>query len=151
MSVRLLDGTRSRLMQSCQSRNVLKPSNRASLISLPRFQYSLARLMIAITVVAIVLFLATKVGAFLGIILYSIVACVVPTVLVTCVIYGRRDFRAFAIGAFVPWVVALILRIPWSPDGFWGGFWEIVWLLVMGCVCGVVGVATRRWIDHDPS
>lgn len=116
---------------------------------MPRFQYSLGRLLIGITVVAVVLFLATKVGAFIGIILYSFVACVVPTVLVMCVIYGRRDFRAFAIGAFVPWIVALILRIPWSPDSFWDGFWEIVWLLVMGNVCGFVAVATRRWIGRE--
>ncbi len=65
-----------------------------SLISVPRLQFSLAKLLIAIAVVAVLLFLATKVGSFVEIVLFSFVACVVPTPLVICAIYGRGDVRS---------------------------------------------------------
>jgi hypothetical protein len=116
-----------------------------SLTSIPRFQFSLAKLMIAMAVVAVLLFVVTKVGSFVEIVLFSFVACVVPTPLVICAIYGRGDVRAFAIGALNPWVVSIALRFP-DP---YGTFFEMIWLVVMGGICGVLAVITRRWIWRD--
>jgi hypothetical protein len=98
-----------------------------------------------LTVVCVLLFLAVNLSAFFGLVLFSFVGCVVPTVLIICVIYGRGDVRAFSIGALVPWVVSIALRFPDIP----GGIGEIIWLLVMGAVCGGVAAATRRWIEWD--
>src|SRR2546423_10124038 len=112
------------------------------LMSLPRFQYSLARLLIAVTVVAILIFLATKVASLFQIILFSFVTCIVPTPLVICAVYGKGDVRAFSIGALNPWVVSIALRFP-DP---YGTFFEMIWLIVMGGICGVIAVITRRWI-----
>lgn len=114
-------------------------------MSLPRIQFSLARLMIGMAVVAVLLFLAMKVGSFFEIVLFSIVACIVPTPLVICAVYGRGDVRAFSIGALNPWVVWIALRFPDSA----GWLFESIWLLVMGGICGVIAVVTRRWIWRD--
>jgi hypothetical protein len=102
--------------------------------------------MILVTLVAVLLFLATRLGSFIQVILFSFVACILPTPLVICAIYGRGDVRAFAIGALTPWVVALVLLK--EPD-MGGTFFEMVWLVVMGGICGVVAVITRRWIWRD--
>ncbi len=114
-------------------------------LPLPKLQFSLARLMIIVTGIAVLLFLATKVASFFEIVLFSFVACVVPTPLVICGIYGRGDVRAFSIGALIPWIALIALRFP---EAF-GGFFEMIWLLTMGGVCGVVAVLTRRWVWRD--
>jgi hypothetical protein len=91
------------------------------------------------------LFLATKVGRLFEIVLFSFVTCIVPTPLVICAVYGRGDVRAFSIGALNPWVVSIALRFP-DP---YGTFFEMIWLIVMGGICGVLAVVTRRWIWRD--
>ena len=117
-----------------------------SWLPFPRFQFSLARLMIIVTGVAVLLFLATKVGSFIQVVLFSLVTCVVPTPLVICAVYGRGDIRAFSIGALNPWVVSIALRFP---DPYEGTFFQMIWLVTMGGICGVLAVVTRRWVWHD--
>jgi hypothetical protein len=98
-----------------------------------------------VTGVAVMIFFATKVASFFEIILFSFVACVVPTPLVVCAIYGKGDVRAFSIGALIPWVALIALRFPET----WGGFFELVWLVAMAGICGIVAVLTRRWVWRD--
>jgi hypothetical protein len=112
---------------------------------LPRYQFSLARLMITVTLVAILVWFATKVGSFISVVLFSFFACAIPTPIVICAVYARGDTRAFAIGALVPWIVAF--RLAW-PDPY-GAFLEMIWLLMMGTACGVIAVVTRRWIERN--
>jgi hypothetical protein len=114
-------------------------------LPLPRFQFSLARLMVAVALIAVVVWFATKVGSFISVALFSFFACAIPTPIVICAIYGRGDIRAFAIGALIPWIVAF--RLAW-PDPY-GAFLEMIWLLTMGTACGVIAVGTRRWIERN--
>ena len=75
------------------------------LLSLPRFQFSLAWLLIVVTIVAVAAGLGDRRSARLrrrSLLLYLIVCCVVPTPLVICAIFGRGDVQAFAIGALDP-------------------------------------------------
>ena len=53
---------------------------------LPRFRYSLAKLMIVVTVVAIALALAVTIGGFLTSVFEALVWCVLPTPLIICAI-----------------------------------------------------------------
>jgi hypothetical protein len=110
-----------------------------SRFSLPRFQFRLAWIFVLTTVVAIVLWLMISLGS---VVLASLVWCVLPTPLVICAIFGRRDRQAFAIGALIPWFCLLVVRVP-VLDSFVA---LTIWLFVLGSVCGVVAVATRRWI-----
>ena len=110
--------------------------------STPRFQFSLARIFILMTAVAVLLWLSMSLGLA---ILASLVWCVVPTPLVICAIFDRGDRRAFSIGALIPWLGLLTLRLPPT-----GSFISLtVWLLALGGICGAVAVATRRWIERQ--
>jgi hypothetical protein len=60
-------------------------------------------------------------------------------------IYARGDLQAFAIGALVPWVMMIALRIVAINSLFAAA----VWLLPMCVICGVVAAATRRWIQAN--
>ena len=112
---------------------------------MPRFQFSLWWLMVAITAAAVFLFLSVSFGGFIEVMLMSILWCIVPTPLVIFAIYARGDLQAFAIGALVPWVILILLRFP-APNGI---FWASLWLLPMCVICGVVAAATRRWIQAN--
>ena len=113
--------------------------------SRPRFQFSMFRLMVVVTLVAILLWLAVTFGGFIEVVFGSLVWCVLPTPLVICAIYGRRDFQAFAIGALVPWLTLIVMRIP-PVTSF---FPTAIWLLAMGGVCGTLAAATRRWLERN--
>jgi hypothetical protein len=104
-------------------------------LPLPRFQYSLAWLLIAVTVVAIVMGFASSFRGFIGSLLFVTVCCVLPTPFLIAAIFGRGDIRTFAIGALVPWLTLL----PWLSS-------MAVWLLILPFVCGTLAVITRRWL-----
>jgi len=78
----------------------------------------------------------------------SMVWYVLPASLIACAIYGRGDFQAFAIGALVPYVSSLFGGGPLRQASTAGAFWTLVYLLLVGGVCGVVAVLTRRWIEQ---
>lgn len=122
-------------MSEIDSNTDSRPSR--PLISLPRFQFSLAWLLIAVTVVAVVLGVATSFRDFLGALFLVIVCCVLPTPFVICAIYGRGNTQTFAIGALVPWVMLL----PWMST-------MAIWLIILPVVCGTIAVATRKWIQQ---
>jgi hypothetical protein len=106
------------------------------------FQFSLGRLMIIVTVACVLLGVweILPPGFVDNVVIGSIVLGVIPTVLITCSVYARGDVQAFAIGALVPWISVLITRD--GPLRVWGlGAW-----IFIGGLCGVVAVATRRWI-----
>jgi hypothetical protein len=113
------------------------------LLSLPRFQFSLAWLMIVVTIVAVILGLGASLGSVFGVavyVMYLIVRCVVPTPLVICAIFGRGHVRAFAIGALMPWVMV----IPWESNQ--GSLIALVISLICSAACGFLAVATWRWL-----
>ena len=110
------------------------------ILSLPRFQFSLAWLLIAVTIVAVALGLAVTVGSFVSAVLFAVICCVLPTPLVICAIFARGDVQAFAIGALVPWATLFA----WAPGN--SPFVFGVGLAVMATTCGALAVATRRLI-----
>jgi hypothetical protein len=121
-----------------------QPTRRS--LPLPWFQFSLARLMIVVAGLAVLLFVATRIGSFVQVVLFSLVTCVVPTPLVICAVFGRGDVRAFSLGALNPWVVSIALRFPGPYEGT---FFQMIWLVAMGGICGVIAVFTRRCVWHD--
>lgn len=110
---------------------------------MPRIQFSMWWLMVAITVICVLLFLMNSVGDLVGTIWISIVWCILPTPLVALAIYGRGDWQAFAIGGLVPWGSAIIYSEDLSFNSIFGA---LVWLPVMCLVCGSIAAVTRRWI-----
>jgi hypothetical protein len=114
-----------------------------------RFQFSLRGMLIAVAVVAILIGLSTLVAGLLVWITWTLLFVVLPTPLVVAAVYARGDIRAFSIGALLPWISS------WAagPHGnsLLGLIGSLLWLLVMAAVCGIVAVASRRWIDHSAS
>jgi hypothetical protein len=107
-----------------------------------RFQFSLFRLMVLVTLVAVILGLASRFGYMLGVALVALAWCVLPTPLAICAIFGRRDVQAFAIGALIPWFMLVAMLSP-------PGFLATVWCLFLGIVCGALAVLTRRWLERN--
>ena len=106
-------------------------------------------MLIAVAVVAVLIWLSTIVAGLFLWIMWALLFVVLPTPLVVAAVYSRGDIRAFSIGALIPWISS------------WGGgptgnsliaiFGPALWLLIMGMVCGIVAVASRRWIDRGAS
>jgi len=120
------------------------PTNRPSwhFSPFPRIQFSMKWLMILVTAVAILLALSVVFGNFFEIVLFSVVFCVLPTPIVICAIFGRRDIQAFAIGALVPWITLLF----WVRNS--SVIYVLVFMLVLPVLCGSVAVITRRWLSR---
>jgi amino acid permease len=97
------------------------PRSTRQLLSLPRFQFSLAWLLIAMTIIAVALGLAVTVGSLVSAVLFAVICCVLPTPLVICALFARGDVQA---SAFV-----------------FG-----IGLAVMATTCGALAVTTRRLI-----
>ena len=104
---------------------------------MPRVQFSLKWLMIALTIACVLLFLFVTIGDFVPAIIAFGVVCILPTPIVIVAIYGRGDWQAFAIGALIPWVTLLIIRPPAA----------VFWLLPLSALCGFLAATTRRWIE----
>jgi hypothetical protein len=112
---------------------------------MPRIQFSMRWLMVAITVACIVLFLAVTFGNLFEIVYASFIWCIVPTPLVVFAIFARGDLQAFAIGCLVPWAMFIGLDSP-PFDSYW---FATFWLLPISVVCGLLAAATRRWIQWN--
>ena len=106
-----------------------------SWLPLPRFQFSLAWLLVGIVVVAVLMGMASSFRDFIGTLFFVSVCCVLPTPLVIAAIFGRGDIQSFAIGALVPWLTLL----PWMST-------MAIWLLILPIICGTLAVVTRRWL-----
>jgi hypothetical protein len=111
-------------------------------LAMPRFQFSLAWMLVFMTAIAVLLWLSLSLGMM---ILASFVWCVVPTPLVICALFARGSRQAFAIGALIPWLAFVVLRLP--PTGSFISM--TVWLLALGAICGWIAVFTRRWIGRE--
>lgn len=111
----------------------------------PWFQFSMFRLMVVVTLVAILLGLAVTFGGFIDLVVGTLACCILPTPLVIAAIFGQGDVRAFGIGALIPWGALVLMRVPLFEFFFLG----IIWLLAMAGVCGVLAVATRRWLERS--
>jgi hypothetical protein len=122
-----------------------KPSRQQ--ISLPRFQFSLGWLLIAVTGICVLLGLAYVFDAFVFAVIGMLLWCAIPTPLVICLVYGQGDHRAFAIGALMPWVVSWIEAARGSVFSGLG----VLLLVVPSLLCGLLAVATRRWVVRRAS
>jgi hypothetical protein len=109
-----------------------------------RFQFSLRGLLVVMTLAALVFGLsAAGVYYLVAYVLYV----VFPVPLVMAVIYARGDVRAFAIGGIVPWAT-----MTFGATAARNGrveFGTIIWLVVVGGICGATAVWTRRWIQRS--
>lgn len=113
--------------------------------SRPWYQFSMFRLMVVVTLIAILLGLTATFGGLLELAVVSVVWCLFPTPLIVCAIFGKRDVQAFAVGALVPWTTMTLTRMLASASILTAS----IWLLAMGGVCGAVAVATRRWLAQS--
>jgi hypothetical protein len=122
--------------------------------SLPRFQFSLRWLLIAVTIVAVLLgFLSFQIGQILvGLCVFVVLRGIVPTAALAGAIYGRGGLRAFAIGALVPCVPVLTSGAePWDRWGWGFVSGAAIHLAAIG-ICGVVAVVARRGlVGQEPS
>jgi hypothetical protein len=110
----------------------------------PRFQFSLWWLMIVVSIVCVTLGVWEILPrGFIGyLVVDPLIMGLIPTALVTCVIYARGDMRAFSIGALVPLILMIVARE--GPLSVWRlGFW----MLFVGSMCGALAVALRRWLE----
>src|SRR5262245_13949875 len=96
----------------------------------PWLQFSMFRLMVVVTLAAILLGLAVTFGGFMEVMFVSLVWCVLPTPLIIGSIYAQRDIKTFSIGALVPWFTLILTRFPIT--SFLGA---TIWLLAMSGVC----------------
>jgi hypothetical protein len=113
-----------------------------------QFRFSLRGMLIAVAIVAVLIWLSTAVAGLLFWVTWFALYLVVPTPIVIAAVYARGDFQAFAVGALLPWVAS------WSGAGPRGGnllglIASAVLLAAMGGICGVVAVASRRWLDRS--
>jgi hypothetical protein len=104
-------------------------------LPLPRVRFNFTWLLIAITILAIFMVMASSFRDFIGSLLFVTFCCVLPTPFVITAIFARGDIQTFAIGALVPWLTLL----PWMPS-------MAVWLLILPLICGTLAVVTRRWL-----
>jgi hypothetical protein len=119
------------------------PSRR--LLSLPRFRFSLAWLLVCVTIIAVALGLSITLSSLVATLLFAIVYCVLPTPLLICAIFARGEVQAFAIGALIPWWTLST----WLPSAT--SISMASWLLMMCTLCGVVAAITRRLIRRGGS
>jgi hypothetical protein len=101
--------------------------------------------MVLVMLVSVLMGLASLFGNMLGMVVVALVWWLLPTPLVICAIFGRRDTQAFAIGALVPWIMLVAVRNP--PGGTF--FLGTIWCLFLGIVCGAVALVTRRWLERN--
>jgi hypothetical protein len=101
--------------------------------------------MIAVTVAAVLLFLAVKFVDYLEVVIASVFWCILPTPLVVFAIYDRGDYQAFSIGALLPWLMLIAMDFPLPASGY---LTASFWLFSMSTICGVLAAATRRWIQR---
>jgi hypothetical protein len=108
-------------------------------------QFSLTQLLIVFTAAAIVLGFWDTIPAtfhfFSRIIIYTF-----PAVLLAAAVYGRGDYRAFAIGALVPFVHWLA-NWPFYDTSPSYRIAELFQLIMAAIVCGTATLLTRRWIQ----
>ncbi len=133
------------------------PDDRPSPIAWPKFQFSLRSQLIAVAIVAVILGLFVTVGqSFAQLAYYGILGCLLPTPLVICALFGSGELRTFSIGSLVPWLtfvhpqpltIASQYRTPVSLFGLMLG--SAVFMLILAVACGVLAVATRRWIERN--
>jgi hypothetical protein len=113
----------------------------------PRFQFSLRGMLIAVAVLVVLLGLLAVAGGLLAWLLAIFVVWILPTPMLIAAIYGRGDMRAFSVGALVPWVSR------WANPPIYESLMSVVdstlWVLVTAGICGMVAVASRRWIERD--
>ena len=115
-------------------------------ISLPRFQFSLGWLLIAVTVICVLLGLADLLDGLIELVIGTLLWCAIPTPLVICTVYGSGDYRAFSIGGLIPWVSAMFGTPQLSGIGL-----GPLLLIIPSAICGVLAVATRRWVVRRTS
>jgi len=122
-----------------------------NLDTLPRFQFSLKWLLVAVAIAALLLALAGVPAGqgIVGLCLSLLVRGLIPTAAVVAAIDGRGELQAFAIGAAVASVPILTAEI--GPIRFGELITGLIWQVFVVGICGVVAVLTRRWIEGQGS
>jgi hypothetical protein len=120
----------------------------SSLDTLPRFQFSLKWLLIAVAICAVLLaFAGVPAGqGLVGLFLSLVVRGVIPTAAVIGAIYGRGELQAFAIGAVVASVPILTAEI--GPVLFSQLVVGLIWQVFVVVICGSMAVISRRWLER---
>jgi hypothetical protein len=108
--------------------------------ALAQVQFSLSRLMIAVTVIALVLGVLVIAEDLVFGIIAIFVWCVFPTPFIILALFGRGDLRAFAIGGLVPWLT-YFRGVPGSVELLFS-------LIIVSPICGAVAVAAFRWLGR---
>jgi hypothetical protein len=110
----------------------------------PRFQFSLRWMLISVAVVALLFGLAAfPIGqVVLALLLAILLRGLLPTIALVAAIYGRGDVKAFAIGAAVSAVPALLT--PLTATHLLTLLLGLVSQLIGMGICGAVAMATRR-------
>lgn len=119
--------------------------------SLPRVQFSLRWLLLAMTMVAILLGITVIVGDTIVYFLYlAITVCLLPTPLLIGIIFGRGDVRAFSVGAILPWVALWANLTPDLPGHWfmWRAVIMTMFLVFTGMMCGLFAVVSRRLVER---
>lgn len=116
----------------------------------PRFQFSLRWLMLLVVVAAILLALAVTAEQFLlRWLLAPVTFFVLPTLYLVVAIFDRGDRQSFAIGALVPASISILGADVGRFSTFSGWIASTVWVLMMSFACGLVAVATHRWVIQN--
>lgn len=113
-----------------------------------RLQFSLRWLLAMVAIVAVLLgLLSFSVGQFVvGVCLLVVLRGIVPTAAVVGAVYARGDLRAFAIGALVPCISAMMSGDePWNR---WGPVFGVALRLTTVALCGSIAVVLRRQIGR---
>lgn len=108
----------------------------------PRWQFSLRWLLVAVTLVAVAL--ALGVFGLLSLLCGILLRGVLPTISAICAVYSRGDVRAFAIGAVIAFIPLLVGGTESHNFTFLVGT-TLSQALAVG-LCGLVAVAVRRWL-----
>lgn len=97
--------------------------------------------MIVVTLLAVGLGVSVSVGAYLlPWFLMPVIWFAIPTVLVSCALYGQGGLQAFAVGGLIP-VVAILLgnHVPSSNP---------VYVYFCSGLCGLLAASVQRWLNR---
>jgi hypothetical protein len=126
----------------CADDRIIKMSNPGPV---PRLQFSLQWLLVAVTLVALLFGWSAMIGDSPFRMLAAGLYVIVPTPLIMGAVYGRGDTRAFSIGAFLPWISRWADGVPTGMALIYI-LQSVTWLLLTGAVCGALAVTVRRWL-----
>ncbi|MCX7429234.1 MAG: hypothetical protein NTW96_26855 [Planctomycetia bacterium] len=152
----------SRVRRSLKPRSAIMPNecDQPNLrVRPPRFQFTIRSMLILTAVVAVFCSVFFAMPAWAGDVAITFLVFLIPSILVTLLIYGNRDQRTFSIGALFPSGLTLLVAfgicdlkiadfhglLPFSINH--DGKLSVVLFWGVGALNGYLCVLTRRWIE----